>query len=78
VLDQQWNKVFNDDNVSSFFSNEDIAWKFTTALAPWQDGIYETLVGLVEQGLRKAIGHKVLLWDKFLTLLTEIEAIVNT
>ena len=36
----------------SFYSNEGITWKYTTALAPWQGGFYECLMGLVKQGLR--------------------------
>ena len=59
----------------SFYSNEGITLKYTTAMAPWQGGFYERLVGLVKQGLRKEIGHK---WDKFITTITEVEAIINT
>jgi len=62
----------------SFFSYEGIQWKFTTALAPWQGGFYERLVGIVKKALRKGMGRKVLYWDKLLTLLTEVEAIINT
>ena len=36
------------------------------------------LVGLVKQTLRKSIGTKLLDWDELATLLTEIEAIINT
>jgi len=52
-----------------FFSNRGIVWKFTTAMAPWQGGFYERLVGLVKQSLRKGIGRKLLYWDKLLTVL---------
>ena len=62
----------------SFYFNEDITWKYTTALAPWQGGFYECLVGFVKQGLRKGISHKLLSWDKLITMITEVEAIINT
>ena len=62
----------------SFFSQEGILWKFTTALAPWQGRFYERLVGLVKQSLRRGMGRKLLHWDKLLTMLTEVEAIINT
>ena len=62
----------------SFYSNEGITWKYTTALAPWQGGFYECLVGLVNQGLREGIGRKLLSWDKLVTMITEVEAIINT
>ena len=32
----------------------------------------------MKQALRKGIGRKLLLWDKLLILLTEVEAIINT
>ena len=35
-------------------------------------------MSLVKQGLRKGIGRKLLSWDKLLTMVTEVEAIVNT
>jgi len=78
VVDHQWNKVFKSEEILSFFSQEGISWKFTTALAPWQGGFYERLVGLVKQSLRRGIGCKLLHWDKLLTMLTEVEAIINT
>ena len=62
----------------SFYSNEGITWKYTTAMATWQGGFYERLVGLVKQGLSKEIGRKFLSWDKLITVITEVEAIINT
>ena len=62
----------------SFYSNEGIILKYTTAMAPWRGGFYERLVGLVKQGLRKEIGCKLLSWDKLITTITEVEAIINT
>ena len=41
-------------------------------------GFYERLIGMVKQSLRKGIGSKLLYWDKLLTLLAEVEAIINT
>ena len=62
----------------SIYSNESITWKYTTALAPWQGGFYKNVVGLVKQGLRKGIGRKLLSWDKLITMITEVEAIIDT
>ena len=36
------------------------------------------MIGLVKQSPRKGIGHKLLYWDKLLTFLTEVEAIIYT
>ena len=62
----------------SFYSNEGITWKYTTAMAPWRGGFYERLVGLIKKGLRKEIGRKLLSWDKLITMITEVDAITNT
>ena len=51
---------------------EGIKWSFTTALAPWQGGFYERLVGMAKRSLRKATGRKRFTLDQIVTLLTEI------
>ncbi|VDO87474.1 unnamed protein product [Heligmosomoides polygyrus] len=53
-------------------------WKFITPLSPWKGGFYERLVGLVKSSLKKTIHRRTLdLWN-FQTLITEIEATLNT
>jgi len=78
ALDQQWINVHKDEVVLSFVSYEAIEWRFTTALAPWKGGFYEHLVGVVTRALQKGMGRQILYWDKLMTLLSEVEAIVNT
>ena len=51
---------------------------FTTALAPWQGGFYDGLVALVKLSLRKSIGQKRLTLEQLITILAEVEGIVNT
>ena len=46
-------------------------------MPPWQGGFYKRLVGLVKQGLRKETGRKLLSWGKLITMITEVEAIIN-
>ena len=57
---------------------EGIKWSFTTALAPWQEGFYERFAGMVKRSLRKAVGRKHFTLDQLVTLLTEIEAVINS
>ena len=56
ALSKQWRNVFIDKEVLSYVADEGIKWNFTTALAPWQQGFYERLVGMVKRCLRKATG----------------------
>lgn len=44
----------------------------------WTGGIYEKLIGITKNAMRKATGRKLLKETEFLTLIVEIEAILNT
>ena len=51
TLDWQWTELFKSDEL-----RDSIEWSFTTALAPWQGGFYERLIGMVKQSLRRGMG----------------------
>ena len=78
VLDNQWRQVFKNKDVLNYISMEGIKWNFTTALAPWQGGFYERLVGMVKRSLRKATGRKHFTLEQLITLIAEIEAVLNS
>ncbi|KXJ24267.1 uncharacterized protein LOC110248629 [Exaiptasia diaphana] len=61
-----------------FLANNGIKWKFITQRAPWWGGFYERLVGLTKRRLKKSIGNASLTYIELLTLLTEIEAVLNS
>ena len=65
-------------DVLSYAANKIIRWKFIVELAPWMEGFYERLIGLVKRSLRKAIGKLCLTYDQLLTILKELEAVVNS
>ena len=71
------NVVFNED-VNSYFSRENIAWKFIPEYAPWMGGFYERMVKSVKIALKKTIGRKCLSYVQLETLLTEVEAVLNS
>ena len=48
ALNKQWKQVFYDKDVLNYVTMSGIRWSFTTALAPWQWGFYERLVGMVK------------------------------
>ena len=72
-----WSSLPSDPVLGEFLSQRQITWKFTTALAPWQGGIYERMVGLVKGCMRKVVGRQLLSLPQLLTLLAEVEAVVN-
>lgn len=55
-----------------------IAWKFIPQLAPWHGGLYERLVGIVKQCLKKSLTKQLLTENQLVTIIKEIEAVVNT
>ncbi|VBB35445.1 unnamed protein product [Acanthocheilonema viteae] len=64
--------------VFDFFAKLAITWKNIVPKAPWQGGIYERLIGLTKGALKRAIGRKFLAERELVTLITEVEGILNT
>uniref|UniRef100_A0A1I7VXF0 DUF5641 domain-containing protein n=1 Tax=Loa loa TaxID=7209 RepID=A0A1I7VXF0_LOALO len=52
-------------------------WKNIVSKAPWQGGIYERLIGLTKNPLKRAIGRKYLAERELVTLIAEVEGIFN-
>lgn len=61
-----------------FLADHNITWKFITERAPWWGGFYERLIGLVKRCLKKTIGKACLSWTELNTILTEVEAVLNS
>ena len=78
AIDKQWKQVMLNKEVRHDIKEGGIKWQFTIALSPWQGRFYERLVALVKRSLQKGIGRKRLTLDQLVTILTEVEAIINT
>ena len=59
-------------------STKGIQWHFSPGQAPLIGGHWEAAVRSMKTLLRKTIGEHVLSWDKLLTVLTSIEAVMNS
>ena len=77
-MDIAWQSVVREDDVQSYVANEGIEWKFITEYAPWQGGLYERLIGLTKRSLRKTMGKRKMNEQQLLTILVEIEAVLNS
>ena len=53
-------------------------FKFSVPLAPWWGGQFERLVGCVKSGLKRSVGQRHLTKAELVTVLTEVEACVNS
>ena len=67
-----------DPIVKKHFSNLQVEWRFNLAKAPWWGGIFERMIRSAKRCLRKAVGKNCLSYDELLTLVTEVEAVLNS
>uniref|UniRef100_A0A1I7VXD3 DUF5641 domain-containing protein n=1 Tax=Loa loa TaxID=7209 RepID=A0A1I7VXD3_LOALO len=63
--------------VFNFLAKDGMKWKNIVSKAPWQGGIYERLIGLTKNPLKRAIGRKYLAERELVTLIAEVEGIFN-
>ena len=76
IVDKVWRQILTEKDVLSYAANESIRWKFIVELAPWMEGYYERLIGLVKRSLWKAIGKLCLTYEQHLTILQAVEAVL--
>ncbi|EYB96025.1 hypothetical protein Y032_0154g2997 [Ancylostoma ceylanicum] len=65
-------------SVMTYCSKERIKWIFNPPASPWMGGVWERLVGSVKKALNKSIGRRKLTFADMCTVITRIEAILNT
>ena len=71
-------KLHSDKNVTDFLIARRIQWKFNLEVSPWQGGHFERMVRSVKRCLRKVLGNTKLNFDELITVLSEVECILNS
>jgi hypothetical protein len=77
--------LFISDNAKCFIGNElkrylklhEIEWKFILGVSPWWGGFYERMIQTVKRALRKVLRRTSTTYDELLTIVIEIEAVIN-
>lgn len=64
--------------LQEFLATKQISWKFIEERAAWWGGMWERLVRSVKTCLHKVIGKSSLSYEELETILTEVEAVVNS
>ena len=64
--------------MKKYFTQFRIEWRFNLEKAPWWGGIFERMIRSAKRCLRKAIGRSCLTYDELLTLVIEVEAVLNS
>ncbi|GFV23922.1 integrase catalytic domain-containing protein [Trichonephila clavipes] len=60
-------------NIENFASEKRISWKFSPPAAPWWDGFWERLIGLLKNILRKVLGRACLSEEELVTAMRRRE-----
>jgi len=68
---------FTSIEVQNFAASKGISWSFNIASAPWTGGFFERLVRSVKCCLKKILGQSKINSLQMLTMLTEIENVLN-
>ena len=71
-------RLYDNEEVRTHLESNRIDWRFILERAPWWGGFYERMIGSVKRCLRKVLGNAKLNADELLTVLTELEATLNS
>ena len=74
---QEITTLLNDPGVRQHFAKEQMKWTFNLEKAPWWGGIFERLVRSVKRCQKKTIGGARLTYEELLTVVVEVEMILN-
>ncbi|XP_075542076.1 uncharacterized protein LOC142576031 [Dermacentor variabilis] len=66
------------EELQSYFAGNKIRWKFIVERAAWWGGFWERMVRSVKVALRKLLGRSSLSFEELITVLYEVEAVINS
>lgn len=72
-----WESLKSSD-MQNYFGEQGIEWNFIAPKAAWWGGHFERLIRIVKDCLKRSLKTRVLPLFEFITLIKEIEAIVNS
>ena len=70
--------LFDLQEVQEHFSNNRIEWSFILAKAPRWGRFFERLISGVKSSLKKVLGQSKATFDELYTILTKVEAVLNS
>ena len=65
------------DETQNFSSRKGVQWHFNLQAAPWWGGMFERLVRSTKRCLKKTLHNARLTYEELLTVLSEIQAVIN-
>ena len=70
-------KSFKGRELKKFNSVNGIKWRFNLARAPWWGGMFERMVRSTKRCLVKAVGLRKLTYEELITVLADVERVIN-
>ena len=70
--------IIQTSEAKKFLAQLHIEWHFNLEKAPWWGGVFERMIKSAKRCLKKAIGRNSLTHDELLTLVVEVEAVLNS
>ncbi len=70
-------KLSKSDVTTEFLSSHGVEWKFIPKRAPWYGGFWERLIALTKTSLKKVLGRSQVNMETLVTIVSEIESILN-
>ena len=70
--------VLTSSEVQHHLAGVKVKWVFNLEKAPWWGGFFERMIQSIKRCLKKTIGKAKLTYDELLTVLIEVEAIINS
>ena len=71
-------EIITDYEVQKHLSDLNVKWMFNLEKAPWWGGFFERLIGCAKRCLKKTIGKASLTYDELVTVVTEVEVVLNS
>lgn len=79
---RELNRFINSsDHIEQFhteLANNGIEWKFNTPSAPHMGGLWERNIRSAKDHIYRVLGRQILTYEEFATLLTQVEAVINS
>ena len=69
--------LFDSNEITNYFQQNNIKWKYIPVKSPWYGSIWERSIQSVKNCIKKSVGLNKLNLFELLTLITEIENVVN-
>lgn len=71
-------QILEAEKTQRYLASHGIRWQFIVERAPWWGGFYERLVGSVKRCLKMSLGKTLLSFPDIVTMVTEVEAVLNS